>query len=212
MTTTSSASSTGTTSREPTPAEALAAAPGDEKQTISPAERWLKIRENACLRAQKRGFVGGDPFADWSAAEKEIDAKYDTDPNGASSLMAPAQITSQIKCILKGYGLGNLGVDALLEKHQKGMERLAAIDRTLIGGTADLAKRQTALAQDALHEAVSTLKDLARGKLSPDVLSKQAALSVQVMENALSHLRAVTEVMTGTSSQDKQNEDSSPKS
>jgi hypothetical protein len=171
-------------------------APEGEKPKISPAERWLKIREKACIRAQQRGFVGGNPVDDWSDAEKEVDAKYDTDPDGAS-LTTPEQITSQIKCILTRYGLGHLGVDALLEKHRQGMEKLAALDHTLIGGTADLASRQTALAQDALHEAVNTLKSAVRGKLDTEAMTKQAALSVQVMENALSHLKAVTDAVTG---------------
>ena len=83
MTTASRASSSETGSGKSTPAEAASISSGDGKQTISPAERWLKIREKACIRAQKRGFVGGNPFNDWSDAEKEIDAKYDTDADGA---------------------------------------------------------------------------------------------------------------------------------
>ena len=196
MSTASSASASQAASRKPTLNPAPASAPEREKPRISPAERWLKIREKAYIRAQKRGFVGGNPFNDWLEAEKEVDAKYDTDPDGAS-LSTPKQITSQIKCILTRYGLGDLGVDALLEKHRQGMERLAALDQTLIGGTAELASRQTALAQDALHEAMNTLKSAVHGKLDTEAMTKQAALSVQVMENALSHLKAVTEAVTG---------------
>jgi hypothetical protein len=205
MTTATSASDGGATSREPTPAAALASAPGPggEKQKISPAERWLKIREAACLRVQKRGFVGGNPFADWSEAEKEIDARYETDPEGGSSVMPPEQIAAQIKCILKAHGLGNLGIDSLLEKHQERMKKLAALDRTLIEDTTDLARRQTALAQDALHEAMSTLQSLAQGKLSSEALSKQASLSIQVMENALSHLKAMTKAVAAIAAGDK---------
>ncbi|MCG6861337.1 MAG: phasin family protein [Chromatiaceae bacterium] len=106
--------------------------------------------------------------------------------------------------------MGDLSVDALLEKHRKGMERLAAIDRTLIGGTADLASRQTALAQDALHEAASTLQSLAQGKFRTDALTKQAELSMRAIENALSHLRAVTEAVTGIAPEAKKDSSSEP--
>jgi len=196
MTTASNASNNVAASQEPAPAEALTSIPEGAKPKISPAERWLKIREKACLRAQKRGFVGGNPFTDWSEAEKEIDAKYDTDPNGAS-LSAPEQIRSQINCILTRYGLDDLGVDAFLEQHQQAMEKLTAFDHTLIGGTAELASRQTALAQDALHEVATTLQSVAQGKLSMDALTTQTELSMKAMENALSHFRAVAEAITG---------------
>ena len=32
------------------------------------------IQEAAYFRAERRGFIGGDPVADWLAAEAEIDA------------------------------------------------------------------------------------------------------------------------------------------
>ena len=209
MTTTSSATSSAAASREPTPTEALASLPEGEKPKISPAERWLKIREKACLRAQKHGFVGGNLSDDWSKAEKEVDAKYDTDPDG-ESLTAPEQTASQIKCILDRFGLGDIGVDALLKKHKEGMERLAALNHTLIGGTADLASRQTALAQDALYEAMNALQSVAHGKLSKDEISKQAALSAKIMGNALSHLKAIAGAVTGTAK--NRDKDKSPKS
>jgi hypothetical protein len=203
-----SASSNAAASRQPTPAGALSGSRDAEKPKISPAERWLKIREKACIRAQKRAFVGGNPFDDWADAEKEVDAKFETDPNGAS-LSAPEQIRSQIECILGRFGLGDLSVDVLLERHSQAMERLARIDRTLIGGAAQLASRQTALAQDALHEAVSILQSVAQGKLSTDAMAKQADLSMRMMHNALSHLTAVTETVTGIASGAKKDRSSS---
>lgn len=35
-------------------------------------ERFRMIAEAAYYRAERRGFVGGDPTADWLAAEAEI--------------------------------------------------------------------------------------------------------------------------------------------
>jgi len=42
--------------------------------SILPKERYQLIAERAYLRAEQRGFVGGDPTQDWLEAEKEIDA------------------------------------------------------------------------------------------------------------------------------------------
>ena len=41
---------------------------------VSAEERHRMICEAAYLRAERRGFVGGDPHQDWLEAEGEIDA------------------------------------------------------------------------------------------------------------------------------------------
>jgi len=41
---------------------------------IRAEERRRLIAEAAYLRAEQRGFVGGDPMSDWLAAEADIDA------------------------------------------------------------------------------------------------------------------------------------------
>lgn len=43
--------------------------------------RCQMVADAAYFRAEQRGFMGGDPFEDWLAAEREIDALYfgDTD-------------------------------------------------------------------------------------------------------------------------------------
>lgn len=40
---------------------------------ISPEIRYQMIAEAAYLRAEQRGFDGGDPLEDWLAAEHEVD-------------------------------------------------------------------------------------------------------------------------------------------
>ena len=44
-------------------------------QQVTPQERWHRIATAAYYRAEQRGFVGGNPAEDWSAAETEIDAQ-----------------------------------------------------------------------------------------------------------------------------------------
>jgi hypothetical protein len=41
---------------------------------VTPEERYRMIQDAAYFRAEKRGFVGGDPGQDWIEAEQEIDA------------------------------------------------------------------------------------------------------------------------------------------
>lgn len=197
MITESEASTSKKAARENTSSTASSNSSEGNKQTISPAERWLLIRENVYVRAQKRGFVGGNSFEDWLEAEQEIDAQYATDFRGVFTLTDAAEITEQFKRIFAGYDVGHLSVDALLDEHRDGMEQLAAFNRDLINNTSELANQQTALFQEAVSEAAKTLQSAAQGRISADGAAKQAELSTKVMENALSYFEALTESMTG---------------
>ncbi|MFZ0257252.1 MAG: DUF2934 domain-containing protein [Gammaproteobacteria bacterium] len=55
--------------------KALSAKKVEKAQHITPEERWNRIADAAYYRAEKRGFVSGDPAEDWLAAEAEIDAE-----------------------------------------------------------------------------------------------------------------------------------------
>lgn len=44
-----------------------------QKMPVTPEQRYQMITEAAYFRAEKRGFVGGDPALDWVEAEAEID-------------------------------------------------------------------------------------------------------------------------------------------
>ncbi|NND36360.1 MAG: DUF2934 domain-containing protein [Gammaproteobacteria bacterium] len=39
---------------------------------MTPEKRYRLIAEAAFLKAESRGFIGGDPVEDWLAAEKEV--------------------------------------------------------------------------------------------------------------------------------------------
>ena len=56
------------------PARSRKAARGGNP-VITPAQRTQMISELAYLRAEARGFAGGDPVEDWLAAEAEVDAR-----------------------------------------------------------------------------------------------------------------------------------------
>jgi hypothetical protein len=55
------------------PAEKATPRSTSGKASITPEERHRMIRDAAYYRAERRGFVGGDPRQDWLDAENEID-------------------------------------------------------------------------------------------------------------------------------------------
>ena len=48
--------------------------PGNAAVPVSAAQRQSMIAESAYLRAERRGFTGGDPVADWLESERDVDA------------------------------------------------------------------------------------------------------------------------------------------
>jgi hypothetical protein len=174
-------------------------APAQGKQTISPTERWALITEHAYAHAQKRGFVGGDPYEDLLEAEKEIDAVYSTDFQGVFALTDAAEIAKQLKSVFAGFGLGQRCLDNLMNTHRDGLEKLAELNRKLADGRAGLADRQTAVLEEAASEAVLTLESFAQGWGHTHDVAQQAKQSTQAIRNALSHLRALTNSMASIS-------------
>jgi hypothetical protein len=179
---------------------------GEGRQKISPAERWLLITEKAYHRIQRRGFVGGDPLEDWSEAEREVDAIYDTDTRHDFLRADAEKLTEQVKSAFGGYGLGHLSLDAILQKHREGLERLTEHNRRLIDNTSELAAQQTALFQDAVGEALETLRLFTQGKVSTGGFEKQAELSTRAMENVLSYFKDLTQSVTDVSPLSNQSE------
>ncbi len=60
------------------PAAKTTAAPGKtaaRRKAVPPEDRLEMISVAAYLRAESRGFAGGDPVADWHAAEAEVEAR-----------------------------------------------------------------------------------------------------------------------------------------
>lgn len=49
------------------------AAKGNAATPITPEQRYRMICDAAYFRAERRGFIGGNPAEDWTAAEAEID-------------------------------------------------------------------------------------------------------------------------------------------
>ncbi|OFZ70875.1 MAG: hypothetical protein A2Z01_11905 [Betaproteobacteria bacterium RBG_16_58_11] len=57
---------------KPAPAKKKASK-GNGATPITPEQRYRMICDAAYYRAERRGFIGGNPAEDWAAAEAEID-------------------------------------------------------------------------------------------------------------------------------------------
>ena len=178
-----------------------------DRQSISPAERWLLIAEKAYCRVQRRGFVGGDPFKDWLAAEQEVDAIYAADSQGFLLQADAERLVNQVKNMFGGYGLGHLNLATILEKHRAVLQLLAEHNSKLIDGTSALVAQQAAVFQDAVSEAVETLHSFTQGKVSADGFTKQAELTLHAMENVLTYFKDLTDAVTDISPLPKQDAD-----
>lgn len=55
------------------PKKSASAKKGNGHTTVSPEQRYRMICDAAYFRAERRGFVGGNPAQDWLEAEAEID-------------------------------------------------------------------------------------------------------------------------------------------
>ena len=161
--------------------------------TITPKERWLLITESARARVQKHGFIGGDPIADWLAAEREIDARYTTDYESIFSRTETSEIVEQIKGVFAGHGLTPLDLDDFIDKQRGSLKALAHINRELIDGTSEFASQQASLLQESVGEAAKTLKSLAHGEIDTAGMAKQAELSMQAMENVLTRVKSLAD-------------------
>lgn len=60
------------TAAKPVPAKSKSAK-GNGATPITPEQRYRMICDAAYYRAERRGFIGGNPAEDWNAAEAEID-------------------------------------------------------------------------------------------------------------------------------------------
>jgi len=133
-----------------------------EKPKTSATERWVLISKNVYSRAQRRAFVGGDPFEDVAEAIKDIDDEYVTDLGGLLSLTDPAELVEQFRNLFAGFGLEKRSLDELLDMHRDALEKLAESNRALINGAAERTVSRVALLSKATEDAMDALRSMAR--------------------------------------------------
>ena len=139
------------------------------KKKISATERWMLISKKVYSRAQRRGFVGGDPLEDLSEAVREVDERYATDVQGLLALTDPAEMIAQFRNLFAGYGLGQRSLERLLDRNRDAVEKLAASNRRRRSGRAERIDRRRSLLQDAAGEAMRALQSFAPGSADKDI-------------------------------------------
>ena len=132
------------------------------KPRISATERWVLISKNVYSRAQRRGFLGGDPFEDVAAAIKEVDDEYATDIRGLLALTDPVELVQQFSNLLAGFGLDKHSLEKLLAMHGDSLKKLAAANSELVNGAAERTARRIALLDDVIQDATDALMVMAQ--------------------------------------------------
>jgi len=64
---------TGKVAKKKTVAVGKPTAGKARRRVLTPEQRYRLIAEAAFLKAERRGFEGGDPLRDWLEAEKEVE-------------------------------------------------------------------------------------------------------------------------------------------
>lgn len=105
-------------------------------ELISPEERQRMIEEAAYLRAAQRGFQGGDPLADWLAAEAEINRALPRPQQQKAELALYERLRTEVQDRLSEI---RTGVNA--ESVRDAIERAIARVREAGGQTGDTLNR-----------------------------------------------------------------------
>nr|VFK38284.1 MAG: phasin family protein [Candidatus Kentron sp. TC]VFK39715.1 MAG: phasin family protein [Candidatus Kentron sp. TC]VFK54267.1 MAG: phasin family protein [Candidatus Kentron sp. TC] len=163
------------------------------KKAVSPLERWAMIAEAAYYRAQKRGFIGGNPMGDWIEAEREIDADYAIDYSKIMMPMNPSEIMEQFSKAFTGVvGQSDSGLSEALEKQRKNVEALADANKRVFGDIRDMMERQTGMFRRIMDQAISPMKGRAESASSKGA-AQQAELIRLGLEKTLVSMRETAE-------------------
>jgi hypothetical protein len=164
-----------------------------DKPTISATRRFLLISRNVYDRAQKRGFVGGDPLEDLSAAIRQVDDEYATDILGLLSLTDPTELAEQFRNLFAGYGLGKSNLDQLVKRNQAALEKLATSNRSEMNGTTERASRRVSLLRSAANEAIQNLQSMAKTAKKVEQRAHLPGSPTQAVLDLLSSLSSLAE-------------------
>lgn len=105
-------------------------------ELISPEERQRMIEEAAYLRAAQRGFQGGDPLADWLAAEAEINRALPRPQQQKAELAIYERLRTEVQ-----DRLGEIRTGVNAESVRDAIERAIARVREAGGQTGETLNR-----------------------------------------------------------------------
>nr|VFK26249.1 MAG: Phasin protein [Candidatus Kentron sp. MB]VFK30793.1 MAG: Phasin protein [Candidatus Kentron sp. MB]VFK75234.1 MAG: Phasin protein [Candidatus Kentron sp. MB] len=164
------------------------------KKAVSPLERWTMVAEAAYYRAQKRGFVGGNPMEDWMEAEKEIDAEYTIDYSKIMTLLNPLEMMDQLGKIFGGGARTELRLDEILENQRKNIEALTNANKRVFQDAKEMMDRQTEMFKKIMDQAIiSPVKGKSAKSASSKAAIQQAELIRLGVEKGLISMRETAE-------------------
>jgi phasin family protein len=182
-------------------AVAPATKPAGDKTAVSPLERWRMIAEAAYYRAEKRGFVGGNPMEDWAEAEKEINARYSADYSKLFALPDAGAIVDQLKKLFTPHAFGGIDLSSVIDSQRKNVEAVATANQDILDSTVALIHRQNDVLNETVELVASTAKGLAGSKSPREAVEKQGELIRVGLSKTLEELRAAIEAVTRTNTE-----------
>ena len=119
------------------------------------------IAEAAYLRAEKRGFTGGDPVRDWMEAEREVDAHLQRAQSLLSLEHLEAQLASankKLKALSKKISAGKADVQV---EWQRDLDKLAKLRDTFEKRLEEFRKQSGKTAERTKKRAEKVWEELA---------------------------------------------------
>lgn len=117
----------------------------EDNQAPAPQQRYFMISEAAYYRAERRGFQGGDPVADWLEAEAEIETMLRESSESGKEKIAKEAFQERLETQLREW---DKKLDGLKGKAKKAKADL----RHDIEAQLDVLRAQRAAAQDKLQK------------------------------------------------------------
>jgi len=165
-----------------------------EKKSISPMDRWKMVAEAAYYRAQKRGFIGGNPMDDWVDAEKEIDAEYAVDYSKIMVALDSSGVREQLAKIIAGIlHQPGLDLDGILEDQRKNIEALTEANKVIFDNARGVIERQVEIFRETMDKTASLMKSSFQAKSTEDMPDQRAELIRLGMEKSLASMLDITE-------------------
>ena len=116
----------------------------------------------------------------------------------------PSKVVAEFSNALKQYKLPNVDLDSVVASQKKNMEALTSANRVAFEGLQAVARRQAEILQETMNEASKAVDALAKAGSPPEMAAKQAELTKNAFERALSNMRELAELVA-KSNQDATN-------
>ena len=123
---------------------------------------------------------GSEAFFDVSKLMKEFD---------------PTKMVGELSNMLKQYKVPGVDVDSIVASQKKNLEALTSANRVAIEGMQAVVKRQAEILQETMNEASKAVDALSKAGSPPDIAAKQAELTKDAFERALSNMRELAEMV-----------------